>query len=104
MRGDYGQMSRSQPRLTYRANAPTVERSFSYEPSQNSEINKSSDSAKIESNKKSDSSGGVAQRETRTYRSFSYEPGTSNGTMRSRSGSTPVWALPKTDSRKFGGQ
>jgi len=108
-RGDYGQMSRGRSGMMYQNTSPSVQRSFSYEPSQNaiasqkSDSKKSSDSAKSET-KKPDSSGAMAQRETRTYRSFSYEPGTAGGTMRGRSGSTPLWALPKTDSRKYGGQ
>ena len=54
MRGDYGQMSRSQSGMSYRATVPNVQRSFSYEPSQNaigsqkSNSNKSNDSAKAE--------------------------------------------------------
>ncbi|HZZ26652.1 MAG TPA: hypothetical protein VFE46_01490 [Pirellulales bacterium] len=96
MRGDYGQMSRSQLRPTYQAAAPAQQRSFSYEPTP----------VTAQPTQPGSAQGSVAQRSTQTYRAYSYEPnaGTSSGTMRSRSGSTPLWALPKSDSRKFGGQ
>ena len=41
----------------------------------------------------------------RTYRSFSYEPSQrSYSAPRMRSSQAPAYALPKTDSRKFGGR
>ena len=113
-RGDYGQMSRNQSRPMYQATAPTQQRSFSYEPAPataqpsqptggcgygNAESGKT-----IASSQPANPQGGVAQRDTRTYRSYSYEPGTtSSGTMRNRSNSTPLYALPKSDPRKVGG-
>jgi hypothetical protein len=111
-RGDYGQMSRSQSRSMYQATAPTQQRSFSYEPAPTAAkpsqpANGNADNGKTNaSNQPASPQGTVAQRGTQTYRAYSYEPGagTSSGTMRSRSGSTPLWALPKNDSRKFGGQ
>ncbi len=112
MRGDYGQMMRSQSQPMYRATAPTQQRSFSYEPAPvtaqpSQPANGNMESGKTDaSNQPASPQGSVAQRNTQTYRAYSYEPnaGTSNGMMRNRSGSTPLWALPKSDSRKFGGQ
>jgi hypothetical protein len=113
-RGDFGQLSRSQARMTYRAGATSAQRSFSYEPAPNvaqqSQSTGNSGRANSDSNKTSANTqpsapqGNVAQRGEQNYRAYSYEPGMSNGTTRSRSGSTPLWALPKSDSRKFGGQ
>ena len=95
MRGDYGQMSRSQASPTYRATAPS-QRSFSYEPTPSAAQPAPTQPATPQSS--------VAQKGTQTYRSYSYEPGTPSSSMRSRSNSTPLWALPKSDPRKFGGQ
>jgi hypothetical protein len=111
-RGEFGNTSRMDSRSMYRApspmimqrndaiaQAPSARRSFSYEPSQGVVDSKNGDS------KKSNPSAGTAQREIRTYRSFSYEPNNeSSGTVRNRSGSrTPIYALPRTDGRKLGG-
>jgi len=114
-RGDFGNSSRMESRSMYQSPAPTIvqrdaapsriaqapseRQSFSYEPSQ-----RATDSQKVES-KKLNPPSGQAQRETRTYRSFSYEPNyQSSGSLRNRSGSqTPVYALPRTDGRKLGG-
>jgi hypothetical protein len=114
MRGDYGQMSRSQSSPIYRYTTPNQQRSFSYEPAPPAQQPSPStggcggghaDSGKdTASNPPAAPQAGIAQKGTQTYRSYSYEPGTSNRTLRSRSNSTPLWALPKTDSRKFGGQ
>lgn len=111
-RGDYGQMSRNQSRPTYRYMAPSQQRSFSYEPSTSAAqpaqatdgCGCATSGSASASNQPAAPQGGVAQRSTQTYRAYSYEPGTTVGTMRGRSNSTPLWALPKTDSRKFGGQ
>jgi hypothetical protein len=100
MRGDYGQMSRNQASPTYRSTAPS-QRSFSYEPAPSAAQPAQSQSAQTQP---ATPQGSVAQKGTQTYRSYSYEPGTQSGTMRSRSNSTPLWALPKSDPRKFGGQ
>jgi hypothetical protein len=114
MRGDYGQMSRSQASPMYRYTTPNQQRSFSYEPDQPASQPSQSTSGcggghadngkATTSNPPTAPQGGIAQKGTQAYSSYSYEPGTSSGTMRSRSNSTPLWALPKTDSRKFGGQ
>jgi hypothetical protein len=119
MRGDYGQMSRSQSSPMYRYTAPSQQRSFSYEPAQQAPSAAqpaptnggcgcgTADSGKTAaSNQPAAGQGSVAQRSTQTNRSFSYEPGTtsSNGAMRNRSSSTPLWALPKSDPRKSGGR
>lgn len=100
MRGEFGTTSRSpvastpiyrsappvvaqsQPAPNTVAQAPTEERRFSYEPAKPAE-------------KKADAT-------VRTNRRFSYEPGYSSGSM-SRSSSRPLYELPKTDSRRFGG-
>ncbi len=109
-RGDYGQMSRSQSRPTYRYMAPSPQRSFSYEPAQAATQSSQpstgcgcGDTASVNAANNSAPHASVAQRGTQTYRAYSYEPGMTTGSMGSRSGSTPLWALPKTDSRKFGG-
>jgi hypothetical protein len=112
-RGEFGTSSRMETRSMYRSSAPIIvqrdiaptrvaqtpseRQSFSYEPSQ-----RVTDSNKAESGTANPPSG-MAQRETRTYRSFSYEP-SYQPSMRGRSGSqTPVYALPRTDGRKLGG-
>jgi hypothetical protein len=114
-RGDYGQMSRSQSVPSYRVTAPSQQRSFSYQPVPTPTTDQPSqpsgdcgcgnaDSGKAgASNQATAPQGGVAQRGTQTYRAYSYEPGMSSGTLRSRSNSTPLYLLPKTDSRRLGG-
>ena len=113
-RGDYGQMSRSQSSPVYRYATPT-QRSFSYEPALNNTqpaqtsgdcgCGSANGDKSAANNSPAAPQGGVAQRSTQTYRAYSYEPSTSVGTMRSgRSAATPLWALPKSDSRKFGSQ
>lgn len=111
MRGEFGQTSRraTEYRPMYRASAPTLaqqqpapnaEQRFSYEPRQIAGDSRSSASDSANKN----APNATAQRDTRTYRSFSYEPGTApSAAMRSRSNSTPLYALPKSDPRKVGG-
>ncbi len=102
---------RTEPAPRAVAQAPTEQRSFSYEPSQQAETAKPCpDSVTIESGPD------TAQRPTRTYRSFSYEPAIEAGgepavrtysapRMRSsrpmRSRATERYLLPKTDPRKY---
>src|ERR1043166_4562512 len=80
-RGDYGQVSRSmvESRPIYRSEAPVIaltqpapsaQQRFSYEPRQSA----GSGTGKAD-NGKSNPPNAMAQRETRTYRSYSYEPG-----------------------------
>ncbi|HEY2827742.1 MAG TPA: hypothetical protein VGJ04_09105 [Pirellulales bacterium] len=113
-RGDYGQTSHSQTSPMYRYSTPT-QRTFSYEPAPSTAqpaqpaggcgSGTASSGTSAANNPPAAPQGGVAQRGTQTNRSYSYEPGTSSGTMRSsRSNAAPLWALPKSDSRKFGGQ
>jgi hypothetical protein len=99
-RGDYGQMLGRSVSPTYRATAPIQARSFSYEPAPGN-----ADSGKTAATKQPTAPrGSVARKDTKNNRTYSYEPGPETGTMRSRSGTTPLWTLPKSDSRKFGGQ
>ena len=105
-RGDYGQGVGSVAAPTYRA-TPAV-RSFSYEPSQNligsTEKSKANNSAKVET-KKATAPATAAQKDARAMRSFSYDPAAGTGAVsnRVRGSSTPLYSLPKTDARKFGG-
>jgi hypothetical protein len=108
-RGDFGTGSRGavmQSRPMYQA-APSTQRSFSYEPAPRADQpsqNAKSGSAKVDSKAPMTAPKADMRKETRTYRSFSNEPGTSGGTMRSRASSqTPTYLLPKSDSRKFSG-
>jgi hypothetical protein len=99
-RGDYGQMSRNSVSPMYWTTAPIQQRSFSYEAAPSN-----SDSGKTAATKQPTApQGSVARKDTKNDRTYSYEPGPATGTMRSRSGTAPLWALPKSDSRKFGGQ
>ena len=111
MRGDFGQTRNSQASPTYRIAAPTQQRSFSYEPAPivnqpSQQSGDHTDSGKASAkNQPANPPAPMVQRETRTYRSFSYEPGTmpSNGMSRGRSNSLPQYMLPRADSRKIGG-
>lgn len=85
------------------AQAPTERRSFSYEPSQQTEA------GACEGSVASEQASATAQRSAETRRSFSYEPSMSSDSysaprMRSRSShssETPKFLLPKTDPRKY---
>jgi hypothetical protein len=97
MRGDYGQLPRiSRIVPMYQAAAPTVARSYSYEPAPNTKVEKGNTA---KSNPIA-APNATAQRNTRTTRSFSYEPGM--GVSFVRSFATPLYELPKSDSRKLG--
>jgi hypothetical protein len=96
---------RTEPAPNAVAQAPTEQRSFSYEPSQQSVSSGCGcgDSADTQP------TPATAQRSTDTRRSFSYEPSMSSDSylaprMRSRSSQsseTPKFLLPKTDPRKY---
>ena len=121
-RGDYGKTSsstsrQSRPCGVYRsapatvrpesssdaaAQAPTQERSFSYEPSQQQQS-----SSGCGCNTTTEQAPATTRRSTQTYRSYSYEPsmGSSPRRMQSsraqRSSRTPSYLLQKTDPGKY---
>jgi hypothetical protein len=103
-RGDYGQMEIRNNRTSgnyynYRAQATETARQETTASGQTSS----------QANAQQQAPSSVAENNnTQTTRSFSYDPNTaapSMGTTERRSNSTqPLWALPKTNQRKFGGQ
>jgi hypothetical protein len=90
------------------AQAPTEQRSFSYEPSQPTV----SVGSGCGGTAATDQAPATAERSTETRRSFSYEPSMSgsDSTPRMQSGRssrslrTPAYLLPKTDPRKYSGR
>jgi hypothetical protein len=106
-RGDYGQMPRisrtvSQP--TFQANAPSATRSYSYEPAPAVKANKG-DSTNSKAKSSPSAKANTAPNATannRSTRVYSYEPGMGVSNS-NRSSSTPLYLLPKSDARKFGG-
>ena len=103
---------RTEPIPSAVAQAPTERQSFSYEPSHQ---NVSGSGCGRGQSVATEEAPATAQRSTETRRSYSYEPATSDSfsapsaprmQMRSsRSSSrTPLYALPKTDPRKYSGR
>jgi hypothetical protein len=101
--GDYGDAPRSSVYRSapmVRESAPTT-RSFSYSPAQQPAA-----AAPVAPSAKPSAPPATAQRGTTSQRRFSYQPATpSSGPMMSRRYSLPTdaYLLPKTDSRKYGG-
>lgn len=102
-RGDYGQMeirSNRSGSYYYYYRAPATETA-----QQESNANGQTGS---QTNAQQQAPNSVAENNTQTTRSYSYEPGTAASSMgmaeRRSNSSQPLWALPKTDQRKFGGQ
>jgi hypothetical protein len=105
-RGDYGQMEIRNNRSNgnYYYSAPATETA-----QQESTANGQTSS---QANAQQQTPSSVAENNnTQTTRSFSYDPNTAASsmgtgtTMQRRSNSSqPLWALPKSDPRKFGGQ
>jgi hypothetical protein len=83
------------------AQAPSDERSYSYEPSQQAV----SGGCSCEDNVATEKAPATAQRSTDTGRSFSYEPSMSDSystpRMRSRSSDRPTYLLPKGDPNRY---
>lgn len=93
---------RSEPAPSAVAQAPTEQRSFSYEPSQSVVSGGCHDAATTEQ------APATAQRSPGVRRSFSYEPSMSGSysaprmqSRTSRSSRMPAYLLPKTDPNKY---
>ena len=94
---------RTEPAPNAVAQAPTEQRSYSYEPSQQTESGARGCGGSVGT----EQAPATAQRSTETRRSFSYEPSMSDSysapRMQSRSSRTPAYLLPKTDPNKYRG-
>lgn len=103
-RGDYGQMESRNNRSGsnyYYYRAPAAEMA--------QQETTASGQTSSQANAQQQAPNSVAENNnTQTTRSFSYEPGTAASSIptaeRRSNSSQPLWALPKTDQRKFGGQ
>ena len=103
-RGDYGQMEIRNNRNTGNYYNYTAQAT---ETAQQETTNGQTSS---QASAQQQSSSSVAENNnTQTTRSFSYDPNTAASSMgttqrRSNSSQQPLWALPKSNQRKFGGQ
>lgn len=105
---------RTEPAPATVAQAPTGQRSFSYEPSQAAQEVAPSGCGCPCGVVGAEPAPATAQRPTESRRSFSYEPSTADsytapsgprmGSRPMRSQRTPTYLLPKTDSRRFSGR
>ncbi|HEY2827129.1 MAG TPA: hypothetical protein VGJ04_05970 [Pirellulales bacterium] len=101
-RGDYGQLSRisrssAQPML--RATAPSVTRSFSYEPAPAVKTDKAGKGADTNDKAKTDSSAKAAPNaaaSTQSARSYSYEPSMGSASASAARSQTPLYLVPKS--------